>query len=365
MTVPLTLGSDLPSTQEAAATLQTLRRRGRVFLWVAGLTCVPAVLWALSAGAMDLSLDAVVRALLGDATVDATTYAVIWSIRVPRVIMGLLVGASLGLAGAVLQGLFRNPLADPGLIGVASGARLGAAICIVAAGSPWLQFLGEHQLWAIPLFAFAGALGATTLVVKIASRRGATATATLLLAGVAVTFFAEAVVGWLTTIADDKQLRELTLWRLGSLGGATWDVVTITASLSTAAGLLLLRYARALDLFLLGETEANHLGLDAGRLKRQMMWLSALIVASAVAFAGVISFIGLAVPHIVRMVTGPSHRFVLPGSMLVGAALAVGADTISRLVIAPAELPISVVTAAVGAPFFVGLLLRSQRRGTL
>jgi iron complex transport system permease protein len=291
----------------------------------------------------------------------------LWSIRFPRVLFGALVGATLAASGGALQGLFRNPLADPSVIGVSSGAALSTASFIVLGGrlldgavaATWVP-------WLMPVAAFIGASGAAVLVFAVSRQRsrGELSVATMLLAGIAVNALAGAGTGLLTSVANDTQLRALSFWSLGSLGGASWSVLAIASVPMLVSLVLLLRAARPLDLLLLGEREATHLGVATPRLRLQVIAGVALGVGSAVAFSGMIGFVGLIIPHLVRMAMGPSHRGVLPLSALLGAALLVLTDLGSRTVVAPAELPIGAVTAALGAPVFLWMVLR-HRRGAL
>lgn len=284
---------------------------------------------------------------------------VLWSIRLPRVLAGGLIGAGLGLAGAAMQGLFRNPLADPGLIGVSSGAALGAVGVIVRGGTFSLS-LGT--VGAIPLAAFGGALLMAWLVQRLAQREGRTVVSTLLLAGIALNALCGAGVGLLTFIATDAQLRSITFWSLGSLGGLNWISVVWLAPLVLLPSWGLYSQRHTLNALLLGEAEAGHLGFHVERSKRIILLCSTLIVGATVAFAGIIAFVGLVVPHLVRLWIGPDHRALLTGSALLGALLLVAADTLARLVVIPAELPIGIVTALCGAPFFLWLLRREGGR---
>lgn len=330
---------------------------------VLGLLALAAMLVALIAmgeGAVATAPLEVVRALaaaigVGDGPADPLTASVLIHIRLPRVILALAVGAGLGLGGAVLQGLFRNPLADPGLIGVSSGAALAAVSVIVLGGGALHGMLGAA---ALPVAAFAGGVGVTLVIYRIAGLGGETTTAMLLLAGIAVNALAGAAMGVLTYISDDTQLRELTFWTMGSLGGATWRSATPALVLMAVALGLLLSIARPLNVYLLGEAEARHLGVEVRRLKRTAILATALAVGAAVAVSGIIGFVGLVVPHLVRLLTGPDHRFVLPGSALLGGGLLCGADIVARTAVIPAELPIGMVTSLIGAPFFLWLLLR-------
>ncbi|MBE2187254.1 MAG: iron ABC transporter permease [Rhodothermales bacterium] len=282
--------------------------------------------------------------------------AILLHLRLPRVVLGVLVGAALAVCGALLQGLFRNPLADPGLIGVSSGSALAAAAWIVFGAS-------AAPLWAgvgLPLAAFAGGLGATIVVYRIGRHAGRTLVATMLLAGVAVAALCGALLGLLFFLADDAALRAITFWSLGSLGGATWPSVLWSAPLLLAPVLASPRLARGLNALLLGEAAAFHLGVRVERLKRWTIGLSALGVGAAVAASGMIGFVGLVVPHLVRLALGPDHRTLLPASALLGALLLVVADLVARTIVAPAELPIGIVTALAGGPFFLWLLLRER-----
>lgn len=329
-----------------------------------GVGLVAAAILGLVVGAADVSLDqivAVVGSKLGLAESPGTQFDVIvWSIRLPRVLMGACVGAGLALCGAALQGMFRNPLADPGLIGVSSGAAAGAAGAVVArwALNPLFGWMPQSLL--LPAAAFVGGLIATTIVYRIATRGGRTSVATMLLAGIAVNAAAGSLIGLLTYAADEAELRSLTLWTLGSLGSADWSQLVVCAVCLAAAGWMLLRRADEFDALLLGEYEARDLGVDVASLERRIVVITAVVVGASVAFTGLIGFVGLVAPHIVRLWRGPSHRHVLALSMLLGAMLLVCADTAARTVVAPAELPIGIVTSLVGAPFFLYLLVRRR-----
>jgi iron complex transport system permease protein len=285
---------------------------------------------------------------------------IVGQIRLPRSLLGVAVGAVLALAGVAMQGLFRNPLADPGLVGVSSGAALGAALAIVA-GSLWGGIPSALEPYLLSACAFAGGLGVTALVYRLGRHDGQTSVATMLLAGVALTALAGAAIGLLTYLADDATLRSLTFWNMGSLNGANyarlWPLLVV---LALVAGWLP-RRAAALNALLLGESEARHLGFAVERLKRELVFCTALGVGAAVAAAGLIGFIGLLVPHLLRLLVGPDHRLLLPASALAGASLLLLADLFARLLMAPAELPIGIVTALLGAPFFLYLLVRERR----
>lgn len=339
--------------------------RPRSLFVALGLLLVLALWLSLALGPVSLPLADTLQALLrlfglplAGAGLEQTEL-ILGQIRLPRTLLGLLVGAVLALCGVAMQGLFRNPLADPGLIGVSSGAALGAAVAIVggAALGGLPQALAPYLL---SLCAFIGGLGVTALVYRLGRRDGETQVATMLLAGIALTALAGAAVGLFTYLADDATLRTLTFWNLGSLNGASysrlWPLLLVTA----AVALWLPRRARALNALLLGESEARHLGFAVERVKAELVFCTALGVGAAVAAAGMIGFIGLVVPHLVRLLVGPDHRMLLPASALAGASLLLLADLAARLLLAPAELPIGIVTALIGAPFFLYLLLRGR-----
>ncbi len=281
--------------------------------------------------------------------------AVVWQLRLPRLILAVLTGSTLALAGASLQGLFRNPLADPGLIGVSSGAALAAGSVIVLVGV-------TAPVWLLPVAAFGGGLSAAIIVARIAKVGSATSVATLLLAGVAMTAIATAGLGLLSFLADDFALRSLTFWTLGSLGRAGWRELVPALPMLILAVLVMLRMARPLNALLLGEAEARHLGVNVERLKKMLLIWSTLGVGAAVSLTGIIGFVGLLVPHLIRLITGPDHRIVMQASACGGALLMVWTDAMSRTLVAPAELPIGIITSLIGGPFFIWLLIRQRQR---
>jgi heme transport system permease protein len=285
---------------------------------------------------------------------------VLWSIRIPRIAAAAMVGGLLAASGAIMQGLFRNPLADPALVGVSSGGAFAAAAAIVFTDShigESVRFM-QHQL--LPLAAFAGSLATTIILYSIASRAGRTSIAIFLLAGIAIAAIANAGIGLLVFVADDRQLRDITFWLLGSLSGATWGKMATLAPVLGVALVVCLSIARGLDVLVLGEAEAFHSGVDVERLKQISIILVSAMTGVAVSVCGVVSFVGIVVPHLLRLVIGPAHRLLLPASVLLGAVLLVGADTMARTIVAPAEMPIGILTAAVGAPFFLAILLRQR-----
>jgi len=347
-----------------------LRASGRVApatLWLvlAAITTVVFVA-AIGRGAYPIPAFNVVDILLsplgidlGASSSDQQT-AVLWSIRLPRVLLAMAVGAGLAVSGALLQGLFRNPLADPGLIGVTSGAALAAAAVIVLGGA---ALPGSSPGWAnsvLPLAAFGGGVAVVLIVQRIATRDGITSVAAMLLTGVAMSALAAAGIGLLIYVANDVQLRAFNFWTLGSLGSANWEIVAMVApaiAIALAGSRIL---APQLNALVLGEAEAQHLGVDTQRLKNIVVLLALIAVGASVAFCGMIGFIGLVAPHLVRLLTGPDHRTLLPASALLGAALTTAADLVARTIVPPAELPIGVLTALLGVPFFL-ILLRRQR----
>ncbi|NVI98207.1 iron ABC transporter permease [Myxococcus sp. AM009] len=320
-------------------------------------------LLSLAVGAVTVPLLALAGSLLERVGLDighrleSVPQAVLLTIRLPRVALGIMVGAVLATSGAALQALFRNPLVEPGLLGTSSGAALGAVAAIVM-DVALSAHLGSLRMLAVPGAAFMGALGATLLAHRLGGGGGRTETARILLAGVAVSAGAGAGIGLLTQMATDAQLRSITFWTWGSLAGASWDVVgAATPPLLIALGLLL-REARTLNLLLLGEREAWHLGVDVERLKRRLILAAALGVGAAVSVTGVIAFVGLLVPALLRLALGPDHRRLLTASALLGASLLVGADLLARTADIPSELPVGALTSVLGVPVFVALLSR-------
>lgn len=278
--------------------------------------------------------------------------SVFWEIRLPRVVLAALVGAALALAGAGVQGIFRNPLADPGLIGVSAGASVGAVVCFAAG---WQSALGG---WALPAMAFGGGLGAVGLLRLFhAGHEGAGASG-LILSGIALNAMLGSVLGFALFSASDSALRSITFWTLGSCGGANWAQNLVLAVFFVAGAVLLSRNARALDALQLGEAQAAHLGIATGRVRGEVIVACALLTGAATAFAGMIGFIGLVAPHIARLLAGGLHKMVLPVSVGIGAVLLVGADLGARTLVAPAELSVGILTAAAGGPFFLWLLRR-------
>jgi iron complex transport system permease protein len=337
-----------------------LRARRAAVLQVALLlVLVGAMTWSATVGAVAIPVAKTVADALRATAQERTDLlqtgplAILWSIRLPRVVFAGLVGGALGMAGAALQGVFRNPLADPGLIGVSSGAALAAALTIVLGHAMWASATPTLTIWVLPLAAFVGALAAVALLLLAARGRAVGAVTTMLLCGIALNALVAAATSVLTLIATDSQLRSLSFWLLGSMGGATWHTLAALAPPIALALCVLPRHARALDALLLGEAEARHVGIDVTRVTRHIIALAALAVGAAVAFAGLIGFVGLVVPHGMRLLIGPSHAALLRASALGGAVLLIAADTVGRTVVAPIEVPVGVVTALLGAPLFL------------
>ncbi|MEM7431089.1 MAG: iron ABC transporter permease [Pseudomonadota bacterium] len=315
---------------------------------------IAVVLAALVIGAIPTNLSD----FFSSGTDRALERTVLVEIRTPRVVLAALVGAALSISGAALQGMFRNPLADPGLIGVSSGAAVGALAMIVfgtglAVADQWLPYL-------VPVSAVAGASVVTMFLYAFSRRYGNFSVTTMLLAGIAINALATVAIGAFEFVSDDRQLRTLIFWLMGSFGRATWPAVLPTVIVVGTSVVLMLQLARPLDVLQLGEADARFLGVDVPRLKKRIIVLAAAAVGAGVAVSGIITFIGLVVPHLVRLLGGASHRYVLLGSILLGASLAVAADVIARIVIMPAELPVGLVTSAMGAPFFLWLIARRR-----
>ncbi|MBV9925462.1 MAG: iron ABC transporter permease [Acidobacteria bacterium] len=340
----------------------TRRHRNRAAL-IFALSLATLIVLAASIrfGAIDFSVSAIVDALASllpnrpEPTLDQRIFL---ELRLPRAVLCLLVGASLGVGGALMQALFRNPIVEPGLVGTSSGAAFGSALFFVLGG-----VLGVGQsIWSLPAAACLGGVLSTYLVFLLARSRedGRASVVTLLLTGLAVNALFMSAIGFLSYIARDPQARSITFWSLGTLSGASWRAVEVVAVSTVAGTLVALRYAKQLDALMIGEEEATYLGVNVNRLKWVILSVNVVIVAVATAFTGVISFVGLVVPHILRMLGGADNRYLILGSALTGATLLSLADLIARLSLRPAELPIGIVTSAVGVPVFLLLLRRRQ-----
>jgi len=323
----------------------------RVLLGLTAILLILAVI-AVNSGAMSLPLLTLISRPLDDGMWQ------IWlTIRLPRVLLAVVVGCALACSGAVMQGLFRNPLADPGLLGISSGAALFVALIIVMPLSlPPVVALYGHMFAA-----FAGSL-VISLIVFTLSRFGHGNLSRLLLAGIAINALCGAAVGVLTYVSDDQQLRQFSLWSMGSLGQAQWSTLTVATTLILPACLTTFFLSRRLNLLQLGDEDAHYLGVNVRKTQLQLLLLSALLVGVAVAVTGVIGFIGLVIPHLLRMRVGADHRWLLPGSALGGACLLLLADTLARTLVAPAEMPVGLLTSLLGGPYFLWLILRPGTR---
>ncbi|HWA88450.1 MAG TPA: iron ABC transporter permease [Rhizomicrobium sp.] len=288
---------------------------------------------------------------------------VFFVLRLPRVVLCGLTGATLGLSGAVMQGLFRNPIVEPGLAGTSAGAALGAASVFVL-GTQYMNFLSPLGTAAVPLMAFAGAFAATMFVWKLSTRFHHTNVFTLLLAGIAVNAMCSAGTGFLSYIARDPQARSIAFWNLGTFTTADWHRTTIVAVVFVACLAPMLRHGKSLNALMLGEENAGYLGIDPEKLIFRLLLINTAMVAAATAMVGVIAFVGLVVPHLLRLMRASDYNFLLPASALLGALLMEVIDVVARVIIAPAELPIGIITALIGAPFFLWILFR-QRWGRL
>ncbi len=334
-------------------------------LWVGTALVVVAFVVAAISGAYHISLGqlwGLIGRGLSGGSLDSPEQLVFLNIRLPRLVLAVAAGAGLAVAGTLMQGLFRNPLADPGLIGISSGAALAAGLTIVV-GQRWFPDL-PHALgsWTLVLFAFIGGLAVTVLIYLFAQGPMGTSVGVMLLAGVAVNAVAGAGLGYLNFIATDEQLRNIQFWLMGSLGGGRWSAVMLIAGVVALGSTAALAWARPLNAIALGEGQAALLGVNVERTKRAAILITALMVGAVTATTGIIGFVGLIAPHWVRLVAGPDHRVVLPGAALLGAALVLAADAVARTVVQPAELPLGVLSAAIGGPMFLWMLRRFRSR---
>ncbi|WP_273687592.1 FecCD family ABC transporter permease [Ketogulonicigenium vulgare] len=335
-----------------------VRARRLTLLLIAALvvTCGASVMF----GASGTSVTKVLGQLWRGEDIALIDQIVLLQVRIPRMVLGVLVGASLAVSGAVMQGLFRNPLADPGLVGVSAGASLGAITAIVLGGflpAAALAFVGG---WLVPAAAFVGGWGATMALYAVATRSGRTSIATMLLAGIALGALTGAISGILVYRANDNQLRDLTFWGMGSLAGANWPKVLSAAPLIVIALAVAPFLARSLNALALGEAAAAHMGIPVQKMKSVAILTVAGATGAAVAVSGGIGFIGIVVPHLLRLAAGPDHRHLLVNAGLLGAIVLLLADMISRTIVAPAELPLGIVTAVLGGPVFLWVLLRQR-----
>lgn len=316
---------------------------------ILALVLIAAVIISLHTGAMDISPVHAVQSYMSGQPDLASRVLV--TIRLPRIVFGLMGGAALAVAGAVMQTLFRNDLVDPGIIGISSGAGFGVSLSII---------LGLASAYALPLSAFAGGVAAASAVYGLSVSRRRVSVSTLILAGVALNAIFGAGVGLINYLADDAQLRDITFWTMGSLGGIQWPFVAASAIPVIGSMIVVLTLWRPLNALQLGEREAGHLGISVERVKQIALLCAVMMVGSVVAFSGVIGFIGLVAPHISRKLVGSDNRVHLSASALFGAIVMIVADTVSRTIISPAELPIGIVAAILGGPFFLYLILKKR-----
>lgn len=337
-----------------------------IYYWGLGIGLVVSLLVSARVGAVSISYDRILSYLphvfSGGGAGASIEERLFLQIRLPRVLLCAFTGAALAVSGALMQALFRNPIVEPGLVGTSSGAAFGAAFVFVMGknlGGPWVEAAGPFLL---PLFAFAGGGGATWLVYRLSNVFGKVNVNTLLLAGIAVNALAAGGTGFFSYIARDPQARSIVFWNLGTLSGADWQNTGLVAVTTIAGIALSYRYAKALNALMLGETEAGYLGVRTGRLKGRVLLMNTFMVAVATSVVGVIAFVGLVVPHILRLLKSTDNRFLISASALLGAILLNFADMLARVIVAPSEFPIGVLTAVAGAPVFLYLLIRAGRR---
>lgn len=342
-----------------------MRRRYFIILSILAVVAVGAVVLSCAAGTTDISVADILcslKAWIGvGGGVSEMTQTIVTEIRLPRAVAALLCGVALGTAGAALQGLFRNPLADPGLIGVSSGGALGALLVFAFAGNVLQDVPETVHAFVLPFAAMFGALGVTFLVLALTGTLGRLRVGGMLLVGIAVNSAVAALSGLILHFSADNQIRTYTFWMLGGLDRAEWALLFPVVLITSAGALILPRVARELDVLALGEAEAHFAGIDVARLQKIVVWTSAAMVGAAVAIGGMIGFVGLVAPHLVRLIFGPGHRFLVPAAGLFGGILLIGADIAARTLGGVTEIPLGVVTAMIGAPFFLGVLLKGER----
>lgn len=305
--------------------------------------------------------DILKSAFVSNPDISETDHYIVYDLRLPRIIMGVLIGSMLAVSGTCMQGMFKNPLATPDLIGITSGATLFAAITIVL-GSYIKPYIHEDfHFYLLSMMAFIGSLLTMISVYRISTINGKTNVVIMLLSGVAITALGFAFTGFLIYISKEEELRDLTFWNLGSLAGATWVKNTILFVVMLVSYFFLIRRGKSLNAMMLGENDAKHLGIPVERIKKQIVIFTALMVGTAVAFSGTIGFIGLIVPYILRLIFKSNYQVILPLSAVFGSILLVGADTISRTLVAPSEIPIGILTAILGAPVFIAILIKNKK----
>ena len=326
-----------------------------------GLVLIALMLLASQLGAVHIDLHDWASLMNPSWDTQSGSSYVLWQLRLPRIVFAVLIGSALGLSGALTQGLFRNPLADPGLLGVSAGAACAVALGIVLLSDSNIPLLPEWRFWTIPVLAFSGAILVCFALDRIARWITPGSIAGLLLTGIALNALAAAIIGLCTYLATDEQLRNLTFWTMGSLSGSNWLLVIAIALLFVFAWWRLRRIIAVMNVFALGEPVAAHVGIDISRIRMEIIFWVALLSGFAVAWCGMIGFVGLIAPNFARAWLGGDQRKVVPASMVLGAILLLLADTCARTIAMPAEVPVGIFTALLGAPFFI-FLLRSSRR---
>lgn len=335
------------------------------YLTISAILLVIIAVWSLNTGVYDFggrsAFEVLGRVIQGDTSLSLSDKYVIWEVRASRIIMAILIGSMLAVSGTSLQGLFKNPLATGEAIGLTSGATLLAAIAIVLGGH-FKEYLPEMvQFSLVGISAFVGALLAMMLVYRISTSGGKTNVVMMLLSGVAITSIGFSITGFLIYISKDDQLRDLTFWNMGSLAAATWTKNIILTVVLIISYIILVPQGKALNAMMLGEKDAEHLGINVEKLKKQIVIITSLMVGTCVAFSGTIGFVGLIVPYILRLLFKSNYTFILPLSTICGSILLLIADTFSRSIVAPSELPIGILTSLIGGPIFIAILLKFKK----
>ncbi|APE02994.1 iron ABC transporter [Alteromonas mediterranea] len=355
--------SDYSSTPVVLQLINARAQRKRIGMGILLLLLLICAYVGLTSGSLPIDIEQQLRYFISGANtventaVNTTHWYVLSEIRLPRVIMTMLIGALLAVSGCAMQGLVRNPLADPGLIGIAGGAAAAAALSMTIV-PPLLPAL--ESVW-VAMWAFGGALLSVWTVLRFSNGPQGVSVAALILAGVAINALTGTVIGAISYVASDDALRQISYWTMGSLAGASWTLCGLVALASFIAITGLMKSRNALNLLALGEKEAAYMGLNVTRYKQRVLWLVAFSVALATALCGIIGFVGLVVPHMCRAIFGVNHQVLIPASALTGALLLIVADTLARTLFVPMEIPIGIVTSAVGAPFFLYLLWQQRR----
>ena len=343
----------------------------KILLLITFITLIAFTIISLTSGPIKITIQELINILFKQFGVLKKTddylftniqESVLINIRFPRVVLAVLVGAGLGTSGAILQGLFRNPLVDPGFIGVSSGAAVGAIISIMFGGII-SNFLPPFIIaFLLPILAISGSFLTIMLVYSMSKVNGKTNVMAMLLSGVAVNAIAGSIIGFFVSISSDLELRSFTFWTMGGLDNSDWFIVFLASLFTLIPFLFIYNSRKEIDIFMLGDSEANTLGINVEYLKRKIVFISSIMVGVSVAFCGMIGFVGLVTPHLVRLFVSPNHKYLIPGSAILGSLILVIADFISKTIISPAQLPIGIVTSAIGAPFFIWLIINQKRR---